>query len=215
MTTPVRPDRRSRREQEMRGRILDAAIACFLERGFEATTIDEIAERADVARATVFNHFAEKQELLSAYLARRRQELVDLLRREARADVGADQQLYDALDLMATFNERNVAEARELIGAWWRSGGTTAREPHTGVVLAEVIAAGQRTGEFRSEIDPALVGRLLLDAYAGLLLRWVSTPEERPFPLRDALRQICGVILNGISTPERGRPRPGALPSIL
>src|SRR5262245_52408633 len=135
----ARPDRRSRRERETRERILDAAITCFLERGFQATTIDEIAERADVARATVFNHYAEKQELLSAYLARRRQELVDLLRRKARTDVGAGQQLYDALDLMAAFNEGNVAEARELVGAWWRSGGTSAREAYTEVVLAEVI----------------------------------------------------------------------------
>jgi hypothetical protein len=31
---------------------------------------------------------------------------------------------------------------------------------------------------------------------------WVSTPEERLFALRDALRQICGVILDGISTPQ-------------
>ncbi len=205
MQTP--PGRRSRRELEMRGRILDAAIACFLEKGFDTTTIDEIADRADVARATVFNHFAEKRDLLSAYLNRRREELVALLRRETRADVGAHQQLYDALDLIATFNERNVAEARELIGAWWRTGGTTAREPYTAFVLAEVIAAGQRNGEFRSEIDPMLVGSFILDAYAGLLLRWVSAPGERPFSLRDTLRQVCGVVLNGISTPERGRPR--------
>jgi TetR/AcrR family transcriptional regulator, cholesterol catabolism regulator len=201
-STHPRPDRRSRREQEIRGRILEAAIACFLERGYEATTIDEIAERADVARATVFNHYAEKQELLTAYLARRRQELVDLLRREPRADLSARQQLYDALDLLATFNERDVAESRELIGAWWRSGGTTTRDPYTGVVLAELIAAGQRSGEFRSEIDPALVGRLILDAYAGLVLRWVSAPVERPFSLRDALRDIGGVILDGISKPK-------------
>jgi TetR/AcrR family transcriptional regulator, cholesterol catabolism regulator len=201
-STHPRPDRRFRREQEIRRRILEAAIACFLEKGYEATTIDEIAERADVARATVFNHYAEKQELLTAYLARRRQELVGLLRRETRADLSARQQLYDALDLLATFNERDVAESRELIGAWWRSGGTTTRDPHTGVVLAEVIAAGQRNGEFRSEIDPALVGRLILDAYAGLVLRWVSAAQERPFSLRDALHQIGEIILDGISKPK-------------
>jgi AcrR family transcriptional regulator len=201
-STHPRPDRRFRREQEIRRRILEAAIACFLEKGYEATTIDEIAERADVARATVFNHYAEKQELLTAYLARRRQELVGLLRRETRADLSARQQLYDALDLLATFNERDVAESRELIGAWWRSGGTTTRDPHTGVVLAEVIVAGQRSGEFRSEIDPALVGRLILDAYAGLVLRWVSAAQERPFSLRDALHQIGEIILDGISKPK-------------
>jgi len=133
---PSSPDRRTRRKRETHERIVEAAIECFLANGFDATTMDEIAERADVARATVFNHFPEKEQLLSAYLARRRAELVELLRREARANVDASQQLYDAFELLAQFNERNVAEARELIQAWWRTGGTTANEPHTGVVLA-------------------------------------------------------------------------------
>jgi AcrR family transcriptional regulator len=200
MAQPISPspDRRTRRKRQTRERIVEAAIECFLAKGFDATTMDEIADRADVARATVFNHFREKEQLLTAYLARRRAELVELLRREARADVDASQQLYDAFELLAEFNERNVAEARELIQAWWRTGGTTANEPHTGVVLAEVVAAGQREGEFRADVDPALIGSVLLDAYAGLLLRWVSTPGPPEFSLRDALREVCGLILGGL-----------------
>lgn len=182
----------------MRERILDAAIECFLAEGFEATTMDEIAERADVARATVFNHFAEKEQLLSAYLARRRAELVELLRREARDDIDAAGRLYDALDLLARINERNRAEARELVQAWWRTGATTITEPHTGRVLAEVIAAGQRSGEFRTDVDASLIGSLLLDAYVGALLRWTSTPGRPPFALRKALRNICGIVLDGL-----------------
>jgi len=50
-------DRRVRRRQEVRRRVYRAAVELFVERGFDATTMDDIAERADVARATVFNHF--------------------------------------------------------------------------------------------------------------------------------------------------------------
>jgi AcrR family transcriptional regulator len=49
----------------------------------------EIAESADVARATVFNHFSEKDELLRGYIARRRAGLIELLGGEAGDEVDA------------------------------------------------------------------------------------------------------------------------------
>jgi len=52
--------RRDRHRQATRTRILDAALALFLEQGYAATSVDEIAERADVARRTLFNHFVRK-----------------------------------------------------------------------------------------------------------------------------------------------------------
>jgi len=44
--------------------IVEAAIVCFAERGFEATSTAEIAARAGVAEATIFRHFNSKKELL-------------------------------------------------------------------------------------------------------------------------------------------------------
>ena len=197
-------DRRSRRKTEMRRRILDAAIERFVADGYDATTMDAIADHADVARATVFNHYPDKEQLLRAYLARRREQLVEVLQEETRASADAVQQLYDAFDLMAQTNEQNPAEARELVRAWWRTGGSTASEPQTGLILAGVIAEGQRRGELRADIEPELAGRLLLDAYAGIVLRWVAA-DAPPFPLRDALREVCTIIVTGLrSQPERG-----------
>ncbi len=49
--------RRERRKREVRGRILAAAVGLFDERGFGATKVAEICERADVAHKTFFNHF--------------------------------------------------------------------------------------------------------------------------------------------------------------
>ncbi len=44
-----------------RERLIDAALDLFLERGFEATTVDDIAERAGVGRTTFFRHFKSKE----------------------------------------------------------------------------------------------------------------------------------------------------------
>jgi AcrR family transcriptional regulator len=62
--TEVTPDRRARRRAEGRPRVFQAAVELFVERGFDATTMDDIADRADVARATVFNYFQRKTAFL-------------------------------------------------------------------------------------------------------------------------------------------------------
>ena len=57
------PDRRSRKRLATRQAISDAATRLFLERGFDAVTVDEIAAAADVGRMTVFNHFPRKEDM--------------------------------------------------------------------------------------------------------------------------------------------------------
>src|SRR5690242_21708947 len=62
MAEPV--DRRTRKKQRTRLAIQDAAFDLFAERGYRDTTINAIADRADVAPRTVTVHFPTKEELL-------------------------------------------------------------------------------------------------------------------------------------------------------
>jgi len=55
------PDRPDRRES-----ILEASLACFVERGFYGTAIPEIAERADIAAGTIYHYFESKEALVNA-----------------------------------------------------------------------------------------------------------------------------------------------------
>jgi AcrR family transcriptional regulator len=66
---PLAPrTRRAQKAAQTRQRILDAATGLFLERGYAATTIDAIAERADVAVETVYSRFGNKATLVEAIL---------------------------------------------------------------------------------------------------------------------------------------------------
>jgi AcrR family transcriptional regulator len=67
-----------------RNAILDAAEAVFAERGFHGARIQDIAARARIAVGTVYNHFAQKDDVLSALLEERTEELLEQLR--ARGD---------------------------------------------------------------------------------------------------------------------------------
>ena len=82
MSTP--PDRRSRKRLATRQGISNAATRLFLERGFEAVTVDEIAAAADVGRMTVFNHFPRKEDMFFDREAEGREAVLEALRQRDR-----------------------------------------------------------------------------------------------------------------------------------
>lgn len=59
---------RERQAEAARHAITDAALEVFLESGYAGTTVDDIADRADVSRRTVYNHFESKGAILLACL---------------------------------------------------------------------------------------------------------------------------------------------------
>jgi AcrR family transcriptional regulator len=58
--------RRARKTRETRQRIADAAVALFLQQGFDETTLDAIAEAADISRRTFFHYYPSKEAIVDA-----------------------------------------------------------------------------------------------------------------------------------------------------
>jgi AcrR family transcriptional regulator len=71
MTEKKQPEavegRRERKRRQTRERIEQAAMTLFMERGFEATTIEEITEAADVSKRSFFDYFPSKEEVVFAW----------------------------------------------------------------------------------------------------------------------------------------------------
>src|ERR1700719_5092583 len=66
-TTASAPGLRLRKRPNPRGGLTRAAMALFLERGFEATTLDDIAAAADISRRSFFHYFASKEDVVFAW----------------------------------------------------------------------------------------------------------------------------------------------------
>jgi TetR/AcrR family transcriptional regulator len=151
-------------------RILTAAEALFAEHGFDAVSMNAIAERAGVSKANVFHHFNTKQDL---YLAVIRAACHDAS--QHLDDLGNDDapmaerfEGFARAHLTSLLEHEQVARLtlRELLG----------EDPHRGQALAEqvygekfarfvaILRAGQNSGELRADIDPAAVATLLIGA---------------------------------------------------
>jgi AcrR family transcriptional regulator len=74
------PSMRERKTKETRARIAAAALDLFVKQGYVETTVDQIAQAADISRRTLFLHFPNKAAMLFDHLAGRREVAIQRLR---------------------------------------------------------------------------------------------------------------------------------------
>lgn len=192
--------RRERNRQRVRARMYTSALELFAEKGYEATTIEEIAERADVSRGTFFNHFPHKEDLITEWAEDRRRTLMDRMEQRLGSeteDTGV--LLHLCMDGLAQLGEAHRGVTRIMLTAWVKMGRPLTEEPYTAEVFARIVQIGIRRGDIDSRVDPILVGNLLRDAYLGVLYRWARRPTGHG-QIAAELRELVAVILRGVLT---------------
>lgn len=158
--------------------------------------MEDIAARADMARATVFNHFAQKAGILEEWGARRRARVLEILRQEHAQDLSVGERLRRYIDEMATLNIESRAETVVLMEASARFG-QLLRDPTPEQALARIIEDGVRRGEVRPGVDPGEAGSLIAAGYFAGVIRWTAQ-EPEPFDLRRRLGGMLDIVLGGI-----------------
>jgi AcrR family transcriptional regulator len=193
------PSRRDRKRERTRDEIYSAAMNLFLRRGFEAVTIEEICEAADVARATFFLHFPGKESLLSEYGVRANHALAELIRAPHGS---ATATLKSALKMLAerAMQQPDVIRlhVRELLSRPPMF--LESHQEHTEnlvSLLASVIRRGQTAGEFRRKIEPALAAIALCATYFALIYEWARRGGK--LDVEGAIAQTLDIVLNGLS----------------
>ena len=184
--------RRERRSRELRTRIYETARALFLEQGFDATTVNQIATAADVAQATFFNHFQSKAAILQA-MTDEVSEHLEALVNEQRTRPGTTQ------ERIAEFARRVGEEIRGahnlahdvLLGLLQVSVRSGEVAPHTAGVFApfaDMMGEGQAQGQVRTDLEPQFLAELVVGALNAAITRWLSDPE---YPLTERLQQTA------------------------
>ncbi len=194
--------RRERKKEETRSRIFRAAIHLFREQGFEQTTVDEITERADVAKGTFFNYFPRKDAVLG-YLSETR--LLDIEENAGRMfeeSRPAREKLFDLYATAASAYEEDHELSRyvvlELMGRAFAPSEDIAMRWHELVV--RLIRQGQEGGELRRDVDPVRLEAFLTGTYYATLYTWVRCPMGATFPLREELDARLTLAMEGVAS---------------
>jgi AcrR family transcriptional regulator len=117
---PARGPRRRRNLAQTRCALIDAAAAVFAKKGYSRATLDEIAEEAGFTRGAVHHHFASKEDLFLAVIAKRDEELLAGYDQEAGGSMPPDpyasaarwQQLHGDADSEVALRLELRSEAR-------------------------------------------------------------------------------------------------------
>lgn len=185
-----REDRRTRRT---RSALQQALVALALERGYTPLTVEEIAERADVGRATFYTHYRDKDELFEAVVRTLLDELRELLTTELDDETGFTGRPVHLLFTHAAQRSdpyrlilRGEGDGRALLAL------TDALSRATRTVFSRRIEA--------HEVTPRIDLDLLARAWVGeqlAVLTWCLREPESSMPLEEAARMLTDLSRHG------------------
>jgi len=169
---------RQDRSVATRRRIVRAARELFRAQGFDATSADAIAEKAGVAKGTVFLHAGSKERLLlltfeAEWIETATAALAAIDPRDRLAEA-----LFGIFSHFFALYERDVALARrfvkELVVLPHEDNPLAPVTLDFVARLAELIARRQRTGELHDSVDAALGAQISFALYTGVLVGWLG-----------------------------------------
>ena len=196
-----RLSRRERKKKETRQRLLQSALESFREKGYSATTIEDITQQADVAKGTFFNYFASKEALLDDVSVWH----VGRLRAALDVGQGAPASPVARIKLLMRLTHEQVAQDIRLFR---RAFASHLRHPppppHRGKrelfgYLGELVREAQAWGEIRAGVDAGLVADLLGMAYFRRIVACCDDGGEPP-PVAQ-FEEIVDLLMEGLAGP--------------
>ena len=202
-----------RRKDARPGELAAAALELFVERGFAATRLDDVAKRAGVSKGTLYLYFDSKEDLFKA-----------VIREGYVAPIAEAEQLLEA------WAGTSAELIREILLRWWVQVGATTQAGMTKLIIAEAgnfpelarfyhdeviqrvhalferaIQRGVERGEFRP-VNLQYAGRLACSPMVMLML-WkhsFALCVDQPMDPEDYVRTYADMLLNGLADPAAG-----------
>lgn len=195
----VEESRRERRRREIRERVEAAALELFTTQDYELTTMDQIAERADVARRTLFNHFPRKRDILEMWTRHRHEQLSATFAQEQFQNLPTREQLAAYFSILADVNASDPALAR-VIATGRLIEMSTLEEPYPVFDAFRLsIARGQAAGEITDSTSAQVAAEVLSGCYYASLQQWLVAGDRDADSLHESLRAKLGLVLNGLA----------------
>jgi AcrR family transcriptional regulator len=180
--------------------LLEVAVAVFIERGYEATSMEELAARLGITKSAIYHHVPAKVELLRLALDRALDGLFAVTR-EPGATSGT---AIDRLEHVVRGSVRVLTVELPFVTLLLRVRGNSdveraavQRRREFDRIVSDLVRAAEQEGSVRSDVDPAVIGRLLFGTVNSLTEWYRPDGSLSPDQLADAL---LAVTFDGLRT---------------
>jgi TetR/AcrR family transcriptional regulator, cholesterol catabolism regulator len=196
-----------------RSELLQIAGDVFKDKGFEAATLNDIAERFGTDRAAIYYYFAGKDEIFQEVFQATAKKVLDQNLAEAiriaALEIGAHERLRQLIDLQIRSYEANYPYVyvyiQEDMGKvafqatpWAKEMVRKTRQFEA--VVTDVISAGMKAGEFRDDLSIPLVVKTLF-GMVNWTHRWFK-PGDRKYTAQQTVDTFAAIFFDGLRRPS-------------
>jgi AcrR family transcriptional regulator len=182
--------------------LLDTAVAAFNERGYEATSMDELATRLGVTKSAIYHHVPSKGELLRLALDR----ALDSLFAGTQETGATTGPAIDRLEYVVRGSVRVLAAELPFVTLLLRLRGNTEvertalqRRREFDRIVTGLVRAAEHEGDVRADVDPAVISRLLFGTVNSLTEWYRPGGDLSAAALADA---VVTVTFSGLRTSQ-------------
>lgn len=196
-------------------RILDAAEDLFIRYGIDRISMGKIADIARISRKTIYEYFANKQEVAWAIFQKFSQSVATEAKHMISSNLNGYQNielfLFQVGELLETSPDhmRFIVEFNTLYAREGNAARVHQLHASQSRQINQLILMGIKDGSLRNDLDPKLEGAAILNLLAALNSRFslldAQIAEEYGYPVKEIFRGICTSYLRGIKAPQSRR----------
>jgi AcrR family transcriptional regulator len=213
---PSRPERAKR--QKRREKISADAVAMFNRKGYEATSIAEIAEMSGLLKGSLYYYIESKEDLLVGILAQTDREFLALIDDALALDLSEIDRLRHFARAWCTWYLENIGRSRVYVNDWTHLTGARRRRQAEmrrvyGRKVQELIDRAMGELGLEPRFDPEITRRFVFSALNGLPLWYRANGPTKAEDIADAYGElVVGTVLNGYTSARRDAPDAGQTP---
>ncbi len=194
-------------KEQRQAELLEKAIEVFAERGYQATTMDEIAERAGVSKGMLYIYFKNKEALFGAVFRWFGQSVGEMV---LEAMKGAEDEAEQIRCIATTWAEVAIhhRDFVPLFLDFWAAASmkgmrndyaedleTMYKEYRT--MIIGIIEQGKANGKFRQDVDAQAIAYFFVGGMDGMFIQsWLSNPENIDTLMRNATETVLrGIVV--------------------
>lgn len=199
-------NRRDRKKQETKQKIVKLAMYFFNKQGFDSTTMEQIAEEVDISKATLYNYFPVKESIISEYWQNNVKEIKLQILQMIQLLPDTKSRIHKTFSKAATELFQSKEDIYKIYLSYWLrnlNNPSMNERLQSGFndIFTMIIKLGQQSGDVRKDMSVDLLVKYLEVIFLTACINWLSDPKL--FPLEKTLDLTVSLFIEGAGIGSR------------